>query len=149
MKRNRLMASITLGLFAAAGVAQAADGWYVAPSVGYDHSDKDRHTEEGSGFGSLGLGKYFGNNAAIGLAIDRTTRSKDYPLNSNFESLGVTATYRQFFGEGRFKPYVLVGAGASHHDRNISSRNDAGTYTDPGDGWAFIAQAGAGLSFDF
>src|SRR5690606_35962591 len=56
---------------------------------------------------------------------------------------------RQFFGEGRFKPYVLVGAGASHHDRNISSRNDAGTYTDPGDGWAFIAQAGAGLSFDF
>ena len=63
MKRNRLMASIALGLFAAAGAAQAADGWYVAPAVGYYNSDEDRLTEEGSVFGALGIGKYFGNNA--------------------------------------------------------------------------------------
>lgn len=149
MKRNRLMASIALGLFAAAGAAQAADGWYVAPSVGYYHSDEERLTEEGSVFGSLGIGKYFGNNAALEVALDRTTRSNDFPMDGNFDNLALTATYRQFFGEGRFKPYLLVGAGVSHHDRNFDSRDPEGIYTDPANGWDFIAQAGGGISYDF
>lgn len=137
MKRNRLMASIALGLFAAAGAAQAADGWYVAPSVGYYHSDKDRATEEGSVFGALGIGKYFGNNASLEFAVDRTTRTIDGG-GGNFANLGFGLTYRQFFGEGRFKPYFLVGGGANRHDRDGS---DAG--------WDLMAQAGGGLAYDF
>lgn len=138
MKRNRLMASIALGLFAAAGATQAADGWYVAPSVGYYNSDEDRLTEEGSVFGALGIGKYFGNNASLEFSVDRTTRSNDAPANGNFANLGLGLTYRQFFGEGNFKPYFLVGAGANRHDRDGS---------DPG--WDFMAQAGGGLAYDF
>ena len=34
MKRNHLMASLALGLVAAAGVAQASNGWYIEPRVG-------------------------------------------------------------------------------------------------------------------
>ncbi len=140
MKRNCLMASITLGLFAAAGAVQAADGWYVAPSVGYYHSDTDRLTEEGSVFGSLGIGKYFGNNAALEFSIDRTTRTNQPKSfdNGNFANVGVALTYRQFFGDGAFKPYLLVGGGANLHDNNNVNR-----------GWDFMAQAGGGLSYDF
>ena len=149
MKHNRLMASIALGLFAAAGAAQAQDGWYVAPAVGYYNSDEDRMTEEGSVFGALGIGRYFGNNAALEFSVDRTTRSNDPPMGSNFENLALGLTYRQFFGDGAFKPYLLVGGGASHHDRNLSNRNENGQYTDPPNGWDFFAQAGGGLSYDF
>jgi OOP family OmpA-OmpF porin len=138
MKRNPLMASIAVGLFAVAGATQAADGWYVAPSVGYYNSDEDRLTEEGSVFGALGIGKYFGNNAALEFSVDRTTRSNDEPANGDFANLGVGLTYRQFFGEGAFKPYLLVGGGANRHARNGS---------DPG--WDFMAQAGGGLAYDF
>ena len=138
MKHNRLMAAVSLGLFAAAGVAQAADGWYVAPSVGYYHSDEDRLTEEGSVFGALGIGKYFGNNAALEFAVDRTNRSNDWPAAGSFQNMAATLTYRQFFGEGAFKPYVLVGGGASNHERDGSDR-----------GWDFVAQAGGGIAYDF
>lgn len=140
MKRNRLMASIALGLFAAAGAVQAADGWYVAPAVGYYHNDKDRLTEEGSVFGALGVGRYFGNNAAIEFSVDRTTRTNlpKSANNGNFANLGVGLTYRQFFGDGAFKPYVLVGGGANRHQRFASES-----------GWDFMANAGAGLSYDF
>lgn len=142
MKRNRLMASIALGLFAAAGAAQAADGWYVAPAVGYYNSDEDRLTEEGSVFGALGIGKYFGNNAALEFSIDRTNRDNrnfaNNPASGTWANLGASLTYRQFFGDGNFKPYLLVGGGASRHDRDGS---------DPG--WDFMAQAGGGLSYQF
>lgn len=137
MKCNRLMASIALGLFAAAGAAQAADGWYVAPAVGYYNSDEDRLTEEGSVFGALGIGKYFGNNASLEFSIDRTSRSNDGDTGT-FANHGATLTYRQFFGAGAFKPYFLVGGGAGRHDRSGS---------DPG--WDFIAQAGGGVAYDF
>jgi OOP family OmpA-OmpF porin len=138
MKCNRLMASIALGLFASAGAVQAADGWYVAPAIGYYNSDEDRLTEEGSVFGALGIGKYFNNNASLEFAVDRTSRSNDAPAIGAFANLGATLTYRQFFGSGAFKPYVLVGGGTSRHARNGS---------DPG--WDFIAQAGGGLAYEF
>jgi OOP family OmpA-OmpF porin len=138
MKHNRLMASIALGLFAAAGAAQAQDGWYVAPAIGYYNSDEDRLTEEGSVFGALGIGRYFGNNAAIEFAVDRTTRSNDWPGEGNFANLGFGLTYRQFFGDGSFKPYILVGGGVNRHDREGSET-----------GYDFMANAGAGVSYDF
>lgn len=140
MRRNRLMASIAMGLFASAGVAQAADGWYVAPSVGYYHSDSDRNTEEGSVFGALGIGKYFGNNASIEFSVDRTTRNNlpKSTANGHWTNMGMSLTYRQFFGSGDFKPYILVGGGANNHRRDTSEN-----------GWDFMAQAGAGLSYDF
>ncbi len=138
MKRNCLIAAITLGLFTA-GAASADDRWYVAPTVGYYHSDKDRHTDEGSVIFGLGFGKYFSNNGALEFAVDRTSRTNDAPVGGNFANLNLGLTYRQFFGEGAFKPYVLVGGGANRHERG------AGFDT----GWAPTVQAGAGLSYDF
>lgn len=142
MRRNRLMASVALGLMTAGGAVQAADGWYVAPAVGYYNSDEDRLTEEGSVFGALGIGKYFGNNASIEFSVDRTNRGNRnfafFPSTGTWSNMGVGLTYRQFFGEGAFKPYFLVGGGANRHDRDGSEP-----------GWDFMAQAGGGLSYQF
>ena len=140
MNRKNLCVLIGLSLTATTVQAQDFDDrWYFAPWIGYYHNDSDRNTDEGSLYGSIGIGKFIGPGTSIDVFFDRTTRTRkpSPPLgDEGWDNNGFGVSLRQHFGAwDAWRPYVMGGLGVSHHDL-------AGAE----DGWDPFAQVGVGLS---
>ena len=144
---NRKSLCVLIGLSLAAASAQAQDfddRWYFAPWIGYYHNDNDRNTDDGSLYGSLGIGRFIAPNSAIDVFVDRTTRTRkpQPPFESGWDNNGVGVALRQHFGGDAWRPYIMGGVGVSHHDVGDID----GTAIDR-QGWDPFIQAGVGVSY--
>jgi len=145
MNRKTLCGLIGLALAAASFGSQAQDydeRYYFAGWLGYYDNDSDRQTDDGSLYGSIGIGRWITPNASIDVFVDRTTRTrKGFDASSNWDNNGVGVSLRHHFGDwGNWRPYIMGGVGVSHHDANIQ------VGTQKIDGWDPFAQAGVGLA---
>ncbi len=143
---NRKSLCVLIGLSLAAASAQAQDfddRWYFAPWIGYYHNDEDRNTDDGSLYGSLGIGRFIAPNSAIDVFVDRTTRTRkpQPPFTSGWDNNGVGVALRQHFGGDTWRPYIMGGIGVSHHDVGDIGRGSEGK------GWDPFVQAGVGFSY--
>lgn len=142
---NRKSLCVLIGLSLTAATAQAQDfddRWYFAPWIGYYHNDSDRDVDDGSLYGSIGIGKYITPGASIDVFIDRTTRDRkpSPPLADNhWDQNGIGVSLRQRFGDGAWKPYVMGGVGFQHVELDGGGEDD----------WVGFAQVGAGLQYDW
>lgn len=148
MNRKSLCVLIGLSLAAAATSAQAQDfddRWYFAPWIGYYDNDSDRNTDDGSLYGSLGIGRFIAPNSAIDVFVDHTSRTRkpQPPFESGWDNTGIGVSLRQHFGAEGWRPYIMGGIGVSHHDVG-----DDGTINST-KGWDPFVQAGLGLTYDW
>ena len=140
MNRKTLCGLIGLALAAASFGSQAQDyddRYYFAGWLGYYDNDSDRQTDDGSLYGSIGIGRWISPQASIDVFVDRTTRTRKDPFaTSNWDNNSFGTSLRWHFGDwGHWRPYIMGGVGVSHHDANNTS-----------DGWDPFAQAGVGLA---
>lgn len=144
MNRKSLCVLIGLSLTAVSAQAQDFDDrWYFAPWIGYYHNDEDRNTDDGSLYGSLGIGRFIAPNSAIDVFVDRTSRTRkpQPPNESGWDNVGIGVSLRQHFGGDAWRPYIMGGVGVSHHDVG-----DDGTIRSE-QGWDPFVQVGLGVSY--
>ncbi len=142
MKKKSLCALIALGLVS--GVVQAQDyddRWYVAPTMGFYHSDGDRGVNNNTLFAGIGMGRYFAPNTSLDIFTDYTERGLEF-TSGKWGNLALGASIRHYFGDGNWKPYVMGGLGMSRHDVHLSPQRPLGSTQV---GWEPMLQLGAGL----
>jgi len=143
---NRKSLCVLIGLSLVGTAAQARDfddRWYFAPWIGYYDNDSDRNTDDGSLYGSLGIGRFIAPNSAIDVFVDKTTRTRkpQPPNESGWDNLGIGVSLRQHFGDGAWRPYIMGGVGMSHHDVGDDGTNGSLQ------GWDPFVQVGVGASY--
>ncbi|MGH8172893.1 MAG: OmpA family protein [Rhodanobacteraceae bacterium] len=153
MKRKALYALIALSLSGTAvTVAQAQDfgNWYIAPRIGANFADSDRHTDT-SFWGGIGAGVWV--NPHLAVDFEYTINNASFKDGSwrdghEWESVGLGVTGRWFFGdEGSvWRPYVLVGLGALRHAAYSGFLLDNAGYNN--NGWDPMATIGAGIQWN-
>ena len=114
--------------------------WYIAPSINAIRPDKrfgDEHHGEGGG---LRFGKAISPSWDIQFG-PTYSRQRYNGVRYQQNTLGVDALY--MFSRSRFRPFVLVGAGAEYDKVNIYSRNIERNTTSP------YVNAGLGFQFSF
>jgi OmpA-OmpF porin, OOP family len=144
MNRKSLCVLIGLSLTAVSAQAQDFDDrWYFAPWIGYYDNDSDRNTDDGSLYGSLGIGRFIAPNSAIDVFVDHTSRTRkpQPPFESGWDNTGVGVALRQHFGDDAWRPYLMGGVGVSHHDVG-----DDGTIRSI-QGWDPFVQVGVGVAY--
>lgn len=112
------------------------DRWYISATVGGYYNDTDRNTNSRQLYYGLGFGKYFTPDVSLEFSVDHTGRDVDDNVwggNWYSNALGVSA---RFFANdpNAWRPYLMVGALASHHTAPWES------------GWSPAVQAGGGVS---
>lgn len=153
MKRKALYALIALSLSGTAVTAAHAQDfgtWYVAPRIGANFADSDRHTDT-SFWGGIGAGVWV--NPHLAVDFEYTINNANFKGGSwrdghEWESVGLGVTGRWFFGdEGAvWRPYVLVGLGALRHAAYSGFLLNAQGYNE--NGWDPMATVGAGIQWN-
>src|SRR4051794_10874641 len=152
MKRNTLFALVALGL-SGVGVAHAQDfsSWYLAPRIGADFSDSDRHTDT-SLFAGIGIGTWVRPNLAVDFeyGINNADFSNDSGrANHQWESVQLDVAARWFFGEfgSGWRPYLMGGLGAVRHKAYSGFILDQYNLSRTG-GWDPMATVGVGVQYN-
>jgi len=122
MKRKALCALIALSLAGAAVTAAHAQDfgtWYIAPRLGADFADSDRHTDT-SVWGGIGAGVWV--NPHLAVDFEYTINNAEFKGGSwrdghEWESVGLGVSGRWFFGDegSTWRPYIMAGLGALRH----------------------------------
>jgi OmpA-OmpF porin, OOP family len=108
--------------------------WYIAPTVGGYYNDTDRNTNSRQLYYGLGFGKFINSYTSVDAFADYTSRRIDYS-SSHWKNLTVGLAARFYAGGWNdWRPYLLFGAGGSHHTSMLDS------------GWAPMLEAGLGIS---
>ncbi len=153
MKRNALSALIALALVGGSAAVHAQDSgnWYIAPRIGADISDSDRHTDT-SVWGGIGVGVWV--NPHLAVDFEYTTNNADFDNKSfrdghQWESVGLGVTGRWFFGDegSQWRPYVLAGVGALRHKAYSGSLLKGAGFSEDG-GWDPMATVGGGVQYN-
>lgn len=153
MKRKGLFLLVALAL-GGVGSAYAQDAqdsstpsydgsWYVAPVLGFNYNDTDRNTNSMQIYPGLGIGHYMSDDVALEFFTDFTKRDRDVNIGSHaWKNLALGVSARFFAGDpGSWRPYLMVGALASHH----MVYEDSGTMYDS-EGWSPAVQTGVGFA---
>ena len=149
MKRNILFALVTLAL-GGVSVAQAQEGWYIAPRIGYVEPDSNR-TTDGNLYSGIGVGVWATPNWAFDFeyGINNSDFSSDSPRNGHqWESVSLGVTGRYFFGDpgAGWRPYLLAGVGALRHKAYSGFILHENGYAQSG-GWDPMGTLGVGVQF--
>jgi len=153
MKRNALSALIALALVGGSAAVHAQDSgnWYIAPRIGADVPDTDRHTKT-SVWGGIGVGVWV--NPHLAVDFEYTTNNAKFKSNSfrdghQWESVGLGVTGRWFFGDegSQFRPYVLAGVGALRHKAYSGTLLQPAGFSEDG-GWDPMATVGGGVQYN-
>lgn len=153
MKRNALSALIALALVGGSApvLAQELGNFYIAPRIGGVVSDSARETDS-SVWGGISVGAFVNPNLAIDF--EYTINNADFKNSSwrpgrEWESVGVGATARWFFGEAgsQVRPYVLAGIGMLRHKAYSGVLLKANRHSDTA-GWDPMATIGGGIQYN-
>ena len=102
--------------------ADAAEPWHFSAQIGGYNLDSARDTSDGSVWGSVGFGRFLGNNFSVDFEYDS--------LNADFDNYNVVvpgATYdnwklstygvmgRYYLGDKAWRPYIAAGLGRTKH----------------------------------
>jgi OOP family OmpA-OmpF porin len=121
--------------------------WYVAPSINATHPD----AKFGSGHHGEGIGLRFGKAISPSWDIQfgpTYTRQRFAGTRYQQNTLGVDALY--MFSRSRFRPFVLVGAGAEYDkvDRRNFRADDTSPYINAGAGFQYAFGEQWGMQAD-
>ena len=155
MNKKLLCAALLAGL----GVAQAAsaqtfdDRWYVSGSVGINHQDQDRNTEDAA-FATLGFGRFLTPNWSLDAELNYQNPDKSENADLWWSQYGVSADARYHFrnADSKWWPYIRAGLGWQRHEEEYVSLNPAtpdGGFPYQHEDSNLAVNLGAGLQFDF
>jgi OOP family OmpA-OmpF porin len=153
MKRKALCALIALSLAGAAVTtahAQDFGNWYIAPRIGANFSDGDRHTDT-SLWGGIGAGVWV--NPHLAVDFEYTINNADFEGGSfrdghEWESVGLGVSARWFFGDegAQWRPYIMAGLGALRHAAYSGFLLKEQGFNE--NGWDPMATVGAGIQYN-